>query len=208
MRLNSFITKLISLPYLAFFCFVPGTFNAISGNHRTGIPLRILRLVGGMEEPQLRRMSEQDERAAQRRVVIERLKAGIPLSEEGEEYTHHADQPYRFDGQNSSATDFFAQDDEYDEEPLTPDNPFRGWDPALLDLEDRGSSFDDEQNLFVRTGTEINPYYDDEYAQMQQDARDQSLDPLPDRCRPLRAQMQQAQDNTVQRLHKEGARAG
>ncbi len=131
--------------------------------------------------PQLRRMSEQDDRAAERRILIEKLKAGIPVSEQGEQYTHHADKSFRYDAQNSSAPDFFDVNDEYDEEPLTADNPFRGWDPALLDMEDRGSSFDDEQNLFVRTGPEISPYYDDEYAQMQQDARDQSLDPLPDR---------------------------
>jgi hypothetical protein len=162
------------------------SFSIVSCNQyqdiREGIKsrMKILRLNGGSEEVQARRLRVQHERAAERRIVIERLKAEIETTENQRVYG--SDQPFATeDPTNLTSMDFFTYDDEVEKEPATIDDPHKGWNPALLDLEDRGSSFDAEQDLYVQTATEISPLYDGEYEQVQRAAAEQGLDPLPDR---------------------------
>ena len=151
---------------------------------------RVLRLSGGSEEAQMRIINERNERAAERRIIIERLKAEIQTTEQNQRFPFvGSEQNAVTDDQNNfTSADFFSYNDEVETEPVTVDNPYRGWDPAILDLEDRGSSFDAEQDLYVQTATEINPLYDEEYEQVQQEAVEQGLDPLPDRCTSIVAQ--------------------
>jgi hypothetical protein len=116
----------------------------------------------------------------ERRELIDRLRNAGESEELGQEYTASTLQADPVEGNMSRFHDYFEHSDD-EEEPSESRHPFKDWDPQILDLQDRGSSFDEEQELFVRTGEEISPYYDDEYEEMQKEAQGQGLDPLPDR---------------------------
>ena len=145
------------------------------------LPKTTMRLTGGSDEAETTRLSEQELRAAERRIIIEKLIAEADSTERGQYLGGDDQRVLQFDQDNLTSKDFFAENDVFDPDPPPLDDPLRGWDPSVLELEERGSSLEEEHNLFVQTTQEISPLYDEEYEQMQREALEHGQDPLPDR---------------------------
>ncbi len=141
---------------------------------------RVLCLKGGYEYGfQKRTPEELLKYEAERRELLDRLRAEAKLEQEREALNLPLDRFLRKEYADLDDNVTFSekltalmQNETCDGDPLP---------EQLLDAEDRGSSLEEEDHTFVRVGEEIDPLYDCEYREAQEEARRRGDPPIPDR---------------------------